>query len=126
VFLCLAALYESWSIPFSVLLVVPLGVIGAVLARGCSACRTTCTSRWPADRGRPVGEERDPDRGVRQGNAGSGHVAAGRDLQAVRLRLRPILMTSIAFGLGVLPLAISAAPVRAARTPSAPACWAAC
>jgi multidrug efflux pump len=56
----------------------------------------------------------------------AGHVAARGDLQAVRLRLRPILMTSLAFGLGVLPLAIAAAPVRAARTPSVPACWAAC
>ncbi len=47
VFLCLAALYESWSIPVSVMLVVPLGVLGAVLAASCcAACRTTCTSRW--------------------------------------------------------------------------------
>jgi multidrug efflux pump len=45
VFLCLAALYESWSVPFSVLLVVPLGVVGAVLATWCSSCPTTCTSR---------------------------------------------------------------------------------
>ncbi len=46
VFLCLAALYESWSVPFSVMLVVPLGVIGALLATGCAGWRMTCTSVW--------------------------------------------------------------------------------
>lgn len=46
VFLCLAALYESWSVPFSVMLVVPLGVIGALLATGCAASRTMFTSVW--------------------------------------------------------------------------------
>jgi multidrug efflux pump subunit AcrB len=45
VFLCLAALYESWSIPVAVLLVVPLGVLGALPACGCAACPTTCISR---------------------------------------------------------------------------------
>ena len=45
VFLCLAALYESWSIPFAVILVVPLGIFGAVLAVTCAACPTTSTSR---------------------------------------------------------------------------------
>jgi multidrug efflux pump len=46
VFLCLAALYESWSIPFAVMLVVPLGIFGAVLAVSpCAACPTTCISR---------------------------------------------------------------------------------
>ena len=45
VFLCLSALYESWSIPFAVLLVVPLGVLGAVLGASCAACPTTSTSR---------------------------------------------------------------------------------
>jgi multidrug efflux pump len=45
VFLALAALYESWSIPVSVLLVVPLGVLGSLLAAPCAACRTTSTSR---------------------------------------------------------------------------------
>lgn len=44
VFLCLAALYESWSVPFSVMLVVPLGVIGALLATGCAGWKTTFTS----------------------------------------------------------------------------------
>jgi multidrug efflux pump len=47
VFLCLAALYESWSIPLAVMLVVPLGVLGALLAGlCCAAMPTTCTSRW--------------------------------------------------------------------------------
>ncbi len=46
VFLCLAALYESWSIPFSVIMVVPLGVLGALLAARCAGSRTTCSSRW--------------------------------------------------------------------------------
>ena len=46
VFLCLAALYESWSIPLAVILVVPLGVLGAVLGDDAARlCRTTCTSR---------------------------------------------------------------------------------
>ena len=45
VFLCLAALYESWSVPFSVLLVIPLGLVGAVLRWRCAACRTTSISR---------------------------------------------------------------------------------
>ena len=45
VFLCLAALYESWSIPFSVILAVPIGVLGALTAAICSANRTTSTSK---------------------------------------------------------------------------------
>jgi multidrug efflux pump len=108
VFLCLAALYESWSIPFSVILVVPLGVLGAVLAawgRGLSndvylqvALLTTV--------------------GLASKNAilivefakelmEQGKSATEATLEAVRLRLRPILMTSLAFGLGVVPLAVS-------------------
>jgi multidrug efflux pump len=46
VFLCLAALYESWSIPIAVMLVVPLGIIGALIATSLRGCPTTCTSRW--------------------------------------------------------------------------------
>ena len=45
VFLALAALYESWAIPLAVILVVPLGVIGALLGVSCAACPTTSTSR---------------------------------------------------------------------------------
>ena len=108
VFLCLAALYESWSIPLSVLLVIPLGVVGAVLAatlRGLEndvyfqvALLTTI--------------------GLSSKNAilivefaaaararGMGLVAAA--IEGARLRLRPILMTSLAFIAGVMPLAVS-------------------
>jgi multidrug efflux pump len=108
VFLCLAALYESWSIPFSVLLVVPLGVAGTVLATyvfklsndvyfqvglltvvGLAAKNAILIVEFAKDL---------QEQGVELTEA---------TLQAVRQRLRPILMTSIAFGLGVLPLAIS-------------------
>jgi multidrug efflux pump len=108
VFLCLAALYESWSIPTAIILAVPLGVIGAVVA---TALR---------------GLERDiyfqvamlTTIGLACKNAiliiefakeylesGLGVIEA--TLHAVRDRLRPILMTSIAFGFGVLPLALA-------------------
>ena len=46
VFLCLAALYESWSVPFAVILVVPLGVLGALGAANMRMLPMTCTSRW--------------------------------------------------------------------------------
>ncbi|MBF0525683.1 MAG: efflux RND transporter permease subunit [Deltaproteobacteria bacterium] len=108
VFLCLAALYESWAIPFSVMLVVPLGVIGALLA--------VSLRRLPNDVYFQVGLLTTV--GLSAKNAilivefakeqmenGVGLIAA--TLEAVRLRLRPILMTSLAFMLGVLPLAIS-------------------
>ena len=73
VFLCLAALYESWSIPFAVLLVVPLGVLGVVL--GTEAARLQqrrVLQGRPDHHHRPVGEERDADHRVRQGPAGAG------------------------------------------------------
>ena len=107
VFLCLAALYESWSIPFSVMLVVPLGVLGALLAangRGMSndvyfQVGLLVTIGLAAKNAIMIVEfARDlMDQGM-------GLVEAA--LEASKLRLRPILMTSIAFGLGVLPLAI--------------------
>src|SRR5690606_22175968 len=108
VFLCLAALYESWTIPTAVLLVAPLGILGTALAatlRGMDldvhfqvAMRTTV--------------------GLTSKNAilivefATENLAKGMDLisatmQAVRDRLRPIIMTSLAFGLGVLPLALA-------------------
>ncbi|MDR0805206.1 MAG: efflux RND transporter permease subunit [Enterobacteriaceae bacterium] len=109
VFLCLAALYESWSIPFSVMLVVPLGILGAVCATwlrglendvyfkvgfltviGLSAKNAILIVEFAKDL---------------MDKEGKGLIEA--TLEAVRMRLRPILMTSLAFMLGVLPLALS-------------------
>ena len=111
VFLSLAALYESWSVPFSVMLVVPLGLIGAALAAKLAgmpndvyfqvAILTTI--------------------GLSAKNAilivefAKSLYEEGRSLteavtEAARQRLRPILMTSMAFSLGVVPLAISTGP----------------
>ncbi|PKO56126.1 MAG: hydrophobe/amphiphile efflux-1 family RND transporter [Betaproteobacteria bacterium HGW-Betaproteobacteria-21] len=108
VFLCLAALYESWSVPFAVMLVVPLGVLGALLAatgRGLSNDVYFQVGLLATI-------------GLSSKNAilivefAKAEVEAGKDLveatlTAVRMRLRPILMTSLAFGLGVLPLAVA-------------------
>ncbi|MDM4995413.1 efflux RND transporter permease subunit [Escherichia coli] len=107
--MCLAALYESWSIPFSVMLVVPLGVIGALLAAtfrgltndvyfqvgllttiGLSAKNAILIVEFAKDL---------------MDKEGKGLIEA--TLDAVRMRLRPILMTSLAFILGVMPLVIS-------------------
>ena len=108
VFLCLAALYESWAIPFAVLLVVPLGVFGAVLA---------VTMRGlPNDVFFKVGLI--AIIGLSSKNAiliiefarklqDDGMSLIDATLEACRLRFRPILMTSIAFIAGVMPLAIS-------------------
>jgi multidrug efflux pump len=108
VFLCLAALYESWSIPAAVLLVVPLGIVGAVLAtwlRGLDndvyfQVGLLTTVGLSAKNAILIVEfaKENFDRGM--GLAESA-VAAARE------RLRPILMTSLAFVLGVLPLAVS-------------------
>ncbi len=108
VFLCLSALYESWSIPFAVLLAVPLGVLGAVLGASLRG--------MPNDVFFKVGLI--TVIGLSAKNAiliiefakelhteGKDLVAA--TLEAVHLRFRPILMTSIAFILGVLPLVVS-------------------
>ncbi|STQ10139.1 hydrophobe/amphiphile efflux-1 (HAE1) family transporter [Enterobacter cloacae] len=108
VFLCLAALYESWSVPFSVMLVVPLGVIGALLATwmrglendvyfqvglltviGLSAKNAILIVEF-----------------ANEMNA-KGHELMASTLHACRQRLRPILMTSLAFVFGVLPMATS-------------------
>ena len=108
VFLCLAALYESWSIPLSVILVVPLGVLGVLLATlfrgyandvyfqvglitiiGLTAKNAILIIEFAKDlqaQGKSVTESA---------------------LAAARLRFRPIVMTSMAFGLGVLPLALA-------------------
>jgi multidrug efflux pump len=108
VFLCLAALYESWSIPTSVLMVVPLGILGAVLAtmlRGLSRdiyfqVAMLTTVGLSSKNAILIVEF-----AKKYVEAGMGTVEA--TLQAVRDRLRPILMTSLAFGLGVLPLALA-------------------
>jgi len=108
VFLSLSALYESWSIPFAVLLVVPIGILGALLAVwarelandvyfkvgliviiGLAAKNAILIIEFARDL---------QDRG---------HGLVEATVEACRLRLRPILMTSIAFMFGVLPLAIS-------------------
>ncbi len=108
VFLCLAALYESWSVPIAVLLVVPLGVVGTLIAAslvglnndiylqvglittiGVSAKNAILIVEFAEEKMR----------------AGMG--AAEAAVEAARLRLRPILMTSFAFVFGVLPLALS-------------------
>jgi len=108
VFLALAALYESWSVPFAVMLVVPIGVLGAVaaaLGRGL-----------PSDIYFQVGLL--ATIGLASKNAilivefaktlqEQGRDAVAAALEAARMRIRPIVMTSLAFGFGVLPLAIS-------------------
>ncbi|ERP90700.1 multidrug transporter [Alcanivorax sp. P2S70] len=116
VFLCLAALYESWSIPFAVMLVVPLGVLGAVLAAtfrgldndvffqvgllttiGLSAKNAILIAEFALE--------------LEQ----KGEHLLKATLEAVRMRLRPILMTSLAFMLGVTPLMISTGAGAGAR-----------
>ena len=108
VFLCLAALYESWSIPLSVILVVPLGVLGVLLAIllrgytndvyfqvglitviGLSAKNAILIIEFAKDL------------------QAQGKSVAAAALQAAQLRFRPIVMTSMAFGLGVLPLVLA-------------------
>jgi multidrug efflux pump len=108
VFLCLAALYESWSIPVAVMLVIPLGVLGSVALTsirgleddvyfkiglvaiiGLSVKNAILIVQFAVDLQK------------------QGHGLIAATLEACRIRLRPILMTSIAFILGVLPLAVS-------------------
>ncbi|MDB5477315.1 MAG: hydrophobe/amphiphile efflux family protein [Phenylobacterium sp.] len=108
VFLCLAALYESWSVPISVLLVIPLGLVGAALA--------VALRGLPNDVYFQVGLL--TTMGLSAKNAilivefaeaaeRRGATAPQAALEAARLRLRPILMTSFAFIFGVAPLAVA-------------------
>jgi multidrug efflux pump len=116
VFLCLAALYESWSIPFSVIMAVPVGVLGALAAAtlfgqandvyfkvgllttiGLAAKNAILIVEFAKDRM----------------ETGMGLFEA--TLEAARLRLRPIVMTSLAFILGVVPLAIATGAGSAAQ-----------
>ncbi|WPP44175.1 efflux RND transporter permease subunit [Pseudomonas sp. AN-1] len=108
VFLCLAALYESWSIPFSVMLVVPLGVIGALLAtygRGLSndvyfQIGLLTTIGLSARNAILIVE-------FAKSLHEQGMSLVDAAAEACRMRLRPIVMTSLAFILGVVPLAVS-------------------
>jgi hydrophobe/amphiphile efflux-1 (HAE1) family protein len=108
VFLCLAALYESWAIPAAVLLVIPLGIIGAVLA--------TLLRGLNNDVYFQVGVLTTMGLSVKNAilivefakeNYEHGRSLVEAATEAARQRLRPILMTSLAFFLGVLPLAIA-------------------
>ncbi|SOE95102.1 multidrug efflux pump [Burkholderia sp. D7] len=116
VFLCLAGLYESWSIPIAVILVVPLGVLGAVLGAHLRGL--------PDDIYFKVGLL--ATIGLSTKNAilivefakdlqAQGRSLIDATLEAARLRLRPILMTSLAFIFGVLPLVISTGAGSASR-----------
>ena len=108
VFLLLAALYESWSIPLSVILVVPLGIVGALLAatfRGLSndiyfQVGLLTTMGLSAKNAILIVE-------FAKDLQAQGRSLIEATVEAVRIRLRPILMTSFAFIFGVLPLAIS-------------------
>ncbi len=108
IFLCLAALYESWPIPISIMLTLPLGVIGGVIA--------SSTRGMPNDVYFQIGLL--ITLGLTTKNAilivqfAKARVEEGMDLivatlEAAKLRLRPIIMTSLAFGFGVLPLALA-------------------
>ena len=107
VFLCLAALYESWSVPFSVILVVPLGIVGALLGIGFRGLSNDVyfqvgllTTVGLSSKNAILIVEFATQLQER------GRSVLDATLEAVRLRLRPILMTSLAFGFGVLPLAL--------------------
>jgi multidrug efflux pump len=108
VFLCLCALYESWSIPTAILLAVPLGVIGAVIASTLRGLErdiyfqvAMLTTIGLASKNAILIVE------FAKENVEHGQDVITATMHAVRDRLRPILMTSLAFGLGVLPLAVA-------------------
>ena len=108
VFLCLAALYESWSVPLAVILVIPLGLVGAIFAVTLRGLQNDVylqigllTTMGLAAKNAILMVEF-AERAERQGKR-----VIEAALEAARIRLRPILMTSFAFIFGVLPLAIS-------------------
>ena len=108
VFLCLAALYESWSVPFSVMLVVPLGVLGALVfanVRGLAndvyfQVGLLTTIGLSAKNAILIVE-------FAKDLQGRGYELVEATATAARQRLRPIIMTSLAFGFGVVPLVVS-------------------
>lgn len=117
IFLCLAALYESWTLPISIMLTLPLGIIGGVIA--------TSLRGFPNDIYFQIGLL--TVLGLTTKNAilivqfandktkeGMGLIEA--TIEGARLRFRPILMTSLAFGFGVLPLAIATGACSGAQT----------
>lgn len=108
VFLCLAALYESWSIPFAVIMAVPIGIFGALVA--ATMFGQTNDVYFKVGLLTTIGLTAKNailiiEFAVAEQEAGKGVLEA--TLTAAKLRLRPILMTSFAFILGVLPLAIA-------------------
>jgi multidrug efflux pump len=116
VFLCLAALYESWSIPFSVIMAVPVGVLGAVAAASFFGQSNDVyfkvgllTTIGLAAKNAILIVEFAKDRQA------TGVSIIDATLEAAKLRLRPIIMTSLAFILGVVPLAIATGAGSAAQ-----------
>jgi multidrug efflux pump len=108
VFLCLAALYESWSIPIAVLLVVPLGLVGAIFAvtlRGLQNdvyLQVGLITTMGLSAKNAILMVEFAERAEKQGKR-----VIEAAIEAARIRLRPILMTSFAFIFGVLPLALA-------------------
>ncbi|MGE6471929.1 efflux RND transporter permease subunit [Serratia proteamaculans] len=108
IFLCLAALYESWSIPIAVMLIIPLGIVGAVLATRLAGFENDIyfqvgmltTIGLSAKNAILIIE-------FAEAQMKSGQALLAATLEGARLRLRPIVMTSLAFVAGVIPLALS-------------------
>ena len=111
IFLCLAALYESWSIPLAVLLVVPLGLVGAILfvtLRGLQNdvfLQIGLLTTMGLTSKNAILMNEFAERAEREGKR-----VIDAAIEAARIRLRPILMTSFAFVFGVFPLAIATGP----------------
>ena len=108
-FLCLAALYESWSIPTAVLMVAPLGILGAALASTLLGMQrdvyfqvAMLTAVGLTSKNSILIIE------FAKSNYEKGMDLVDATMHAARIRLRPILMTSLAFGFGELPLAVAA------------------
>ncbi len=117
VFLCLAALYESWTIPLAVILVVPLGIVGALLGARLTGLDNNIylqvgliTTMGLASKNAILIVE------FAEYQLKEGASCTEAAVAAARLRLRPIIMTSLAFVFGVLPLAIATGPGAGAQT----------